>query len=77
MIFKDTEMSDLLEIKPKTLKALGEIKGFPASGKRVEKWGQAIIDIFNKTDKVEDFEVELDGNGDVIVRTKMKPMSVF
>lgn len=76
-IFNDKNLAALLEAKPKTIQALGAVKGFPIDGKRVAAWGQAIIDIFTRADKVEDFEVELDKDGEPVAKTKLKPMSFF
>lgn len=77
VIFKDEELKLILDIKPKTLASLATIKGFPKEGKRVEKWGQSIVDIFNKADKIEDFEVKLDKSGEPVAKTQLKRMNLF
>lgn len=77
VIFKDTELADLLKVKPKTLEELSTIKGFPSTGKRVSSWGQSIIDIFTKTDKIEDFKITLDSEGDPVSETILKKMEFF
>ena len=77
VIFKDTELEEILKVEPKTLDELATIKGFPRTGARVTKWGQSIVDIFNKTDEVEDFEVTVDKDGDLVVNTVVKMMEMF
>lgn len=73
--FGDRELNALLEVKPKNYLQLCEIKGFPAKGKRVEAYGQNIIDIFNGV-CVESFDVRL--NGDTIeVKNVMIKSSSF
>lgn len=49
--FSDEELETLLKEKPKTLNDLGKIKGFPRKGKRVERFGIDIINIFKGTKK--------------------------
>lgn len=77
VIFKDEELEKLLKAEPKTLDELGKIKGFPREGKRVTGFGQSIVDIFTKTEQVEDFSVKLDKDGDPVSVTKLKRMSLF
>lgn len=77
VIFKDEELIAILDVKPKTLEELATIKGFPKEGKRLANWGQSIIDIFNKTDKIADFEVKLDKTGEPVSVVKLKRMNLF
>ncbi|GAA0101698.1 hypothetical protein UT300012_24130 [Paraclostridium bifermentans] len=77
VIFKDVELERLLEVQPTTLEELATIKGFPRDGKRVTGFGKSIIDIFTRTDKIEDFSVKLDKDGDPVSETKLKRMSLF
>lgn len=76
-IFKDTEMELLLEWRPQTLEDLCKIKGFPKEGKRVQKWGKEIITVFRDTYNVEDFDVELDKDGDPVPKSILKNASAF
>lgn len=71
-VFRDQELELLLKERPKTLEALAKIKGFPKDGARVTKYGNAIIDIFNRSEQIEDFKVRDDG----FVETKLKRMSI-
>lgn len=77
VIFKDEELVAILEKQPKSLDELSTIKGFPRDGKRVEKWGQSIVDIFTQTEKVEDFELKMDSEGEPVAKTKLKRMNLF
>jgi ribonuclease D len=52
VIFKDSEIPAILEKKPRSLEALAEIKGFPLSGARSQKWGKEICSVFNKKFKI-------------------------
>lgn len=76
-VFTDENLKDLLKAKPKTLGELKQIKGFPEDGARVNKYGQAIVDIFNKADKIEDFTVHIDKDGDAVATTKTKKLNLF
>lgn len=71
-VFRDTELELLLKIKPKTIKELSTIKGFPENGARVTKYGGAIVDIFNRAAIIDDFEILDDGTA----KTKLKVMSI-
>lgn len=71
-VFRDQELELLLKERPKTLESLAKIKGFPKGGARVTKYGNAIIDIFNRSEQIEDFNVRDDG----FVETKLKRMSI-
>lgn len=71
-VFRDQELELLLKKRPKTLEELAEIKGFPKDGARVTKYGKAIIDIFNRSEQIDDFNVREDGT----VITKLKRMQI-
>lgn len=76
-IFRDTELTLLLKEEPKTLEELGRLKGFPPKGIRVTHWGEAIIAIFNKPERIEDFEIDLDSDGNPIARVVLRKMEIF
>lgn len=76
LVFSDELMETLIEAKPKTLEELSSIKGFPKDGKRVSKWGKAIIAVFSDKD-IEDFEVEEDSEGDLVVTARIASMELF
>lgn len=71
-VFRDTELELLLKIRPKTIEELCKIKGFPKDGARVTKYGASIIDIFNRPNMIDDFEVSDDGSA----KTKLRVMSI-
>lgn len=71
-VFRDQELDLLLEKRPKTLEELAKLKGFPKDGARVTKYGKAIIDIFNRSGQIDDFNVRDDG----FVETKLKRMKL-
>lgn len=76
MIFRDIELELLLKVKPKTKTELSKIKGFPSDGARVRNYGQAIIDIFNKADRIDDFKIDLNSEGEPTAQALQK-LSVF
>lgn len=76
-VFRDVELELLLQVKPKTIKELTTIKGFPAGGKRVGGYGEAIIAIFNKPQEIKDFNINLDKDGEPTAKIVLKQMSVF
>lgn len=53
-VFSDQALDLLLKYKPKNMESLTAIKGFPAGGSRVEKYGKDIIEFFKNGCKVED-----------------------
>jgi ribonuclease D len=77
VIFNDKGLAEILSVSPKSIEELGALKGFPIDGKRVAGWGQAIIDIFNKPDNIEDFEVDLDAHGELQAKSTLKQMKLF
>lgn len=75
-IYNDKTIEDLLEAQPKTIEDLSKVKGFPASGKRLKGFGEAVIAIFNSTDSIDSIDVS--GNNEKLeVSTKLKRMSAF
>ena len=52
-IYDDATIEALVQAKPKTLKELTSVKGFPATGKRVKGFGETIIKIFQDTDNIQ------------------------
>lgn len=47
LVFNDEELEILLEKRPKTIDELGQIKGFPKTGKRVSVYGERLVKIFD------------------------------
>ena len=76
-IFRDIELDILLQVRPKTMDELTSIKGFPKTGARVACCGQSILDIFNRPKEIDDFTVELDSKGNMLVSTELIKLSVF
>lgn len=68
-VFTDENLNELLKVKPKTLDELKGIKGFPEKGARVSKYGQSIVDIFNKANSISGFDVSLDKEGEPVSKT--------
>lgn len=76
-VFRDVELELLLEARPKSIQELTKIKGFPAEGKRVLGYGEAIISIFNKPSEIKDFKINLDKDGEPTARIVLKEMNIF
>ena len=55
-VFPDAVLDQLIAYRPKTIKDLTSIKGFPPNGKRVEKYGEDIIEFFKNGCKVVELE---------------------
>jgi superfamily II DNA helicase RecQ len=53
-VFNDAVLEDLLAARPKNLEALSRVRGFPRDGKRIEKYGSAIIAFFKNGCKVDE-----------------------
>lgn len=56
-VFRDSELEELLKIKPQNMMALTSIKGFPKNGSRVVKYGEDIIKFFKNGCKVDNMSV--------------------
>lgn len=77
LIFGNEELRSLLIYRPATSGQLALLKGFPAEGVRVRKWGAAIIAVFGDTE-VEDFVlVESKDGSEPSVEPRLKKMTVF
>lgn len=75
-IYNDNTIEDLLDARPQTLEELSKVKGFPADGKRVHGFGEAVIQIFIGGENIQDFNVEVK-NGEPCVSFSLKQMSLF
>lgn len=76
-VFRNTELDLLLKVKPTTIEGLSTIKGFPPTGNRVLKWGEAIIKIFQNVDSIEDFKTEGKPGEDPTVKVILKKSNAF
>lgn len=56
-VYNDSTIEELLAARPKTLEELAGVKGFPANGKRIAGFGEAVVAIFSNKD-VTDFKVD-------------------
>ena len=74
-IYTDETIENLLKAQPKTIKELTSVKGFPAEGKRVKGFGEAIIAIFNGK-KIQSFNLKRVGDK-IEVTTKLKSVTSF
>lgn len=75
-IYQDTTIEALLAAKPKTLGELSKVKGFPAKGKRVQGFGEAVIAIFNERASSVTTKIDFT-NGKPKVEFAMQEMSIF
>lgn len=74
LVPNDKEIEMLLKVRPKTIAELTALKGFPAKGKRVAAYGNALIDIFTK--KVS--KIEINGQGeDMKAHAGLESTSIF
>lgn len=58
LVYNDAEMEMLLRERPKTIEELTKLKGFPASGKRVQAYGAVLIKVFNRQPQNNSHNVE-------------------
>lgn len=75
-IYKDEEIEALLAKQPHSIEELSKIKGFPDGGKRLKGFGEAIVQIFNNTTRVEEINLEFN-NGEPEIITVLKKMELF
>ncbi len=76
-IYPDATIEALLDAQPKTMGELVKVKGFPEDGKRVKGFGEAILAVFNDTDRVEGFNLKK-GNGEEFeVGTTLRRLTAF
>ena len=57
-VYTDETLELLLVAKPKTIEELAEIKGFPAEGKRIKGFGEAIVAIFDDSKEIKSITVK-------------------
>lgn len=77
-IYTDETIEQLLKAQPKTISELVKVKGFPAQGKRVKGFGEAVVAIFADTEKIENFSLIKGKNaGEFEVGTKLRRVSAF
>lgn len=75
-IYNDDTIELLLDAQPKTIGELSKVKGFPAEGKRVRGFGEAVIAIFKDANKIEKIAIT-GGSKDISVGVSLKPMEIF
>lgn len=75
-IYSDATIEALLKAKPKTLRELSCVKGFPKDGKRIKGFGEAVIAIFKDPNSIESIAVKGDSSN-ISVGVKTKPLEAF
>lgn len=75
-IYQDTTIEALLAAKPKTLEELAKVKGFPAKGKRMQGFGEAVVAIFDESASSVTTKIGF-ANGKPKVEFAMQEVSVF
>lgn len=75
-IYNDDTIELLLDAQPKTIEELAKVKGFPEKGKRVQGFGEAVIAIFNDTNRIENIKISGAGKGSRI-SVGLKSMEAF
>lgn len=75
-IYDDKTIEVLLQKKPKTLKELSAIKGFPETGKRIRGFGDLIVAIFTDVDRISDIEISGDDTS-LSIQHQIKPITAF
>lgn len=77
-IYTDATIDALLDAQPKSIAELVQVKGFPEKGKRVKGFGEAIVAIFNDTNRIQSFTLKEGSSAeDFEVGTKLKPITAF
>lgn len=76
-ILPDSVINEIIDKQPRTLKQLKDIKGLPADGFRVKKYGEAIISIIKNWMKIVDIELVGDNDSGYNVDVVLKKMNVF
>lgn len=75
-VYRDADIEALLKAQPRSLEALWQVKGFPKGGKRVQGFGQAIVDIFLGK-RINKFQIKQDKKGTVRIDAELKKASGF
>lgn len=75
-IYDDATLEALLDARPQSIEELTKVKGFPATGKRVKGFGEAVVKIFTELDRIEEIDVKNVGSG-VEVVTNLRSMNCF
>ena len=75
-IFTESNIAAVIEAQPHTLEELGRVKGFPADGRRIKCYVEAILKIMNAPGTINDFRVTGSGDDSKVV-TELKCMECF
>ena len=75
-VYTDDQLETLLDARPQSIEELTKVKGFPAEGKRVKGFGEAIVKIFTGLDEMQDISIK-EVNGDIEVVVELKNMGLF
>lgn len=76
-VFTSENIRDIIQAQPRTLEELTKVKGFPKDGKRIQQYGEAIINIMTKCDEIETIQVSADDKGAPKLKMKLKQMNLF
>ncbi len=76
-IYNDVTIEDLLNVQPKTIEELTNIKGFPVNGKRVKGFGESIIQIFKNPEAINQILVRVTNDSELVIEPELKNMSMF
>lgn len=76
LIYDDNTIEELLKAQPKSIEELSRVKGFPPTGKRIKGFGQAVVNVFTKPEKITGFSVS-EGSKSPRLDTKVKELKAF
>lgn len=78
MIFTEECAKSIVEAQPRTIEELGRVKGFPVNGKRIKNYGEAVLDALWKADRIECFDVSVNGEkNDITISPVIRNMQCF
>lgn len=76
-VFTSENIQDVLKAQPHSLDELSKVKGFPKGGKRIQQYGEAIIDIITRCDDIETIQVSANSDGSPKMKMTLKQMNLF
>lgn len=76
-VFTSENIKDVLDAQPHSLEELSRVKGFPKGGKRIQQYGEAIVDIITRCNEIENIHVHAATDGSPKMEMTLKQMNLF
>lgn len=76
-VFTSENIKDIIQAQPHSLEELSRVKGFPKDGKRIEQYGESIIEIMTRCEEIDTVEVSPGKDGAPKMKVKLLKLDLF